>query len=565
MFCPDCGSEVAEGRKFCGKCGAVLRAGTVENTATAPSVPYVAVEPVAPVPAQPMSLRTKLTWALVALLVVLAGVGWWWFNRPAPPYKVQDPGIYPFQGLSADGTTQKWGFIDADGKVLILPVFDGIGEYSISDQLVTFNEGLCGIQKDGKWGYIDTSGHLVIPNQFDSVGPFVEGIARVQLGNQFGFIDKTGKYVINPQFTGVGDFHDGLAAAQSAGGWGFINRTGMFVIKPQFQDANPDGFVDGLALVRLNGQLGYINRDGIFAIKPQFNVAYIFSEGMAAVQINRKWGYIDTSGVIVINPQFDQATSFSGGFAIVTISGHAGTINKQGTYVVNPGQYNMQQVTGVDLLQVTSSDGVGLMTRDGKWVVNPSKALTGVWNVIGKVFYGFINGQNVPISMLGKVLAGQYKGAMLDTLAQDIQNENSAMMSLAALNTAEHSYANAYPRDSLREATSSLDKLGPATGTPDQNHAGLIDAALASGTKDGYQFTVRVPKQESIEQSDDTPQVPTAIGGQLIYFTGPPYFIVAKPLTGHFGRTFCTNNSNIINFAMEGAECKLEGGWAGVP
>jgi hypothetical protein len=536
MFCPDCGSEVAEGRKFCGKCGAVLRAGTVENTATAPSVPYVAVEPVAPVPAQPMSLRTKLTWALVALLVVLAGVGWWWFNRPAPPYKVQDPGIYPFQGLSADGTTQKWGFIDADGKVLILPVFDGIGEYSISDQLVTFNEGLCGIQKDGKWGYIDTSGHLVIPNQFDSVGPFVEGIARVQLGNQFGFIDKTGKYVINPQFTGVGDFHDGLAAAQSAGGWGFINRTGMFVIKPQFQDANPDGFVDGLALVRLNGQLGYINRDGIFAIKPQFNVAYIFSEGMAAVQINRKWGYIDTSGVIVINPQFDQATSFSGGFAIVTISGHAGTINKQGTYVVNPGQYNMQQVTGVDLLQVTSSDGVGLMTRDGKWVVNPSKALTGVWNVIGKVFYGFINGQNVPISMLGKVLAGQYKGAMLDTLAQDIQNDNSALGAMISLSTAEASYSAAYPAKGF---TASFDALGPAQGTPDQNHAGLIDAALATGTKDGYQFAISIPPG-------------TSTGG-----TNFNYFLVAKPAAGHAGRTYCADSSGSVHSAVQGEECTV--------
>jgi hypothetical protein len=511
-----------------------------------------------------MSLRTKVTWALVALLVVLAGVGWWWFNRPAPPYKVQDPGIYPFQGLSADGKTLKTGFIDADGNVRILPVLDGIGEYSISDQVVAFNEGLCGIQKDGKWGYIDTSGHLVITNQFDSVGPFVEGIARVQLGNQFGFIDKTGKYVINPQFSGAGEFHDGLAAVQSAGGWGFINRAGMFAIKPQFQIAATPGFLDGLAVACNNNLCGYINRDGSFAIKPQFNGAGNFSEGLAAVPINNKWGYIDTSGVIVINPQFDQATSFSGGFAVVTVSGHTGTINKQGKYVVNPGQYNMQSV-GVDHLQVTSSDGVGLMTLDGKWVVNPSKALTGISAVIGKVIYGNINGQNVPISMSGKVLAAPYKGAMLDTLAQDIQNENSAMMSLAALNTAEHSYANAYPRDSLREATSSLDKLGPATGTPDQNHAGLIDAALASGTKDGYQFTVRVPKQESIEQSDDTPQVPTAIGGQLIYFTGPPYFIVAKPLTGHFGRTFCTNNSNIINFAMEGAECKLEGGWAGVP
>jgi hypothetical protein len=539
MFCPDCGSEVAEGRKFCGKCGAVLHAGAAEDIAAAPSVPYVPVETMAPVPAQPMSLRTKVTWALVALLVVLAGVGWWWFHRPAPPYKVQDPGVYPFQALSADGKTMKWGFIDADGNVAVLPVFDAIANNAIFAQSVAFNEGLCGIQKDGKWGYIDTSGHLVITNQFDSVGPFVEGVASVKLGNQFGFIDKTGKYVINPQFSAVGEFHDGLATVQSDGAWGFINKTGAFVIKPQFQAADPDGFSDGLALA-CQGKCGYINRDGTFAIKPQFNGADPFSEGLAPVQINGKWGFIDTSGNIVINPQFDEASLFFDGLAIVSVSGHIGTINKQGKYVVNPGQYIMQPAgvgpAGVGLMQVTSSDGVGLMTGDGKWVVNPSKALAGITGVIGKVFYGNVNGQNVPISMSGKVLAGQYKGSMLATLAQDIQNENSAITSVRALIGAEASYSASYAATGF---TASIPALGPATGTPDANHAGYIEADLATGTKDGYQFTVSIPAG-------------TSTGG-----TNFNYFLVAKPAAGHAGRSYCADSSGAIHYAAQGEECTI--------
>jgi hypothetical protein len=482
-----------------------------------------------------MSLRTKATWALVALLVVLAGVGWWWFHRPAPPYQVQDSGIYPFQGLSADGKTVKWGFIDAEGNVAVLPVFDAIGNYAISNQPVACNEGLCGIQKDGKWGYIDTSGHLVIPNQFDSVGPFVEGIARVQLGNQFGFIDKTGKYVINPQFSAAGDFHDGLAAVQSDGGWGFINKTGAFVIKPQFQNASPRGFSDGLALAVLNGPAGYIDHNGIFAIKPQFNSADDFSEGLAPVQINGKRGYIDTSGVIVINPQFDEASLFFDGLAIVSVSGRTGTINKQGKYVVNPGQYNMEPVA-VDLMQVTSSDGVGLMTWDGKWVVNASKALTGVSMVIGKVFYGTINGSSVPISMSGKVLAGQYKGSMLATLAQDIQNDNSAIASMRVLIGAEASYSASYATTGF---TASIPALGPTTGSPDANHAGYIDADLATGTKDGYQFTVSIPAG-------------TSTGG-----TNFNYFLVAKPAAGHAGRSYCADSSGTIHYAAQGEECTI--------
>lgn len=468
--------------------------------------------------------------------MVLGGVGWWWFHRPAPAYQVKDPGIYPFQGLSADGKTVKWGFIDADGKVLIPPEWDGISLEFVTDHAVVFNEGLCAVAKDGKWGYIDTSGNLVIPAQFDLARPFFEGIAMVKLGNQVGYIDKTGQYVINPQFSDGGDFRNGLAAVHADSGWGFINKAGTYVIAPHFANASEDGFVDGLAVACPGGtgKCGYISRDGKFAIRPQFESAVSFSEGMAAVKLDNRWGYVDSTGKIVINPQFDAVTTFFGGLAVVSVSGHTGTINKQGKYVVNPGQYNIQLTEGEDPQPASTSDGMGLISRDGKWVVQPSKALSGFSGSCGKVFYGIIAGQLVPISFSGRVLAGPYKGGMLDSLAQDLQNESSASQSMNELAAAEAAYSSAYPAKGF---TASLDKLGPAQGTPDENHAGLIDAALATGTKDGYQFTASIPEG-------------TSTGG-----TNFNYLILGKPAAGHAGRTYCADSSGTVHYALPGQEC----------
>jgi hypothetical protein len=532
MFCPDCGSEVAEGRKFCGKCGGQMRAAVEDIEAMQSPVPQ---QTVAPAPRQPISQRQKLIYAGVALLVVLVGVGWWWFNRPAPAYQVKDPGIYPFSGLSADGKTMKTGFIDADGKVLVQPEWDAYESIFVLNQYVACNEGLCAVSKNGKWGYIDTGGHLVIPNQFDSASPFMEGLARVNLGNQVGYINKTGQYVINPQFRAAWDFHDGLAAVSGDGGWGFINKTGVYVIKPRFQTVDMDGFSNGMAAVCLNGKWGYINRNGTFAIKPQFDFVRSFSEGLAPVDFKNKFGYIDTSGKIVINPQFDQVTMFSSCIAVVSVSGHTGTINKQGKYVVNPGQYNIELIAG-DLLPVSSIDGMGLLSRDGKWVVKPSKALTGVGIIFGKVFFGNIGGQQVPVSISGKVLAGPYKGGTLDTLAQDIENDSRALQWVRSLISAETRYSLAYPAKGF---TSTLNKLGPATGTPDEDHAGIIDADLATGTKDNYQFTVTIPAGTSIGDSNLN------------------YFLVAKPAAGHVGRSFCTDSSQTVRYAVQGEECSL--------
>jgi hypothetical protein len=487
-----------------------------------------------PAPARPMSKRQKLIFALVVLLAALGGVAWWWFHRPAPAYKAQDPGIYPFQGLTADGKAIKTGFIDADGKVLIQPQWDNLSEGVILGQIVAFNEGLCGVEKDGKFGYIDTTGNLVIPAQFDTAGPFIEGLAAVKLGNQFGYIDKTGKYAINPQFDQAGNFHDGLAAVHTDDGWGFIDKTGTYVIKPHFQSVSTDGFSDGLVGI-CEGKCGYINRSGVFTIRQQFNSVASFADGLAAVQVGSKWGYVDTAGKIVINPQFDQATMYSGGLAVVSVSGHVGTIDKRGKFVVNPGQFNIQLGPG-DLQAVNSSDGMGLISRDGKWVVKPTKALTAIYGVLGKVFYGNVGGQSAPIALTGKILAGPYKGAMLDSLAQDLNNENSAIQSMHLLTGAESSYSNAYPAKGFANSLSELGPPAPST-PPDQNHGGYIDATLATGTKDGYDFAVTIPEG-------------TSTGG-----TNFNYQLLAKPQAGHMGRTFCADASGVIRYAAPGAEC----------
>lgn len=526
MFCPDCGNEIAPGRVFCGKCGARLHA------AAATAVPQSSPVPTAPAsalqPPRPPSPYRWVVYAGVLLLAALLGVAWWWFHRPPPPYQVQDPGVYPYWDQG------KVGFVDSQGNVLVQPQWDDADSSTIRGQLVYCSEGLCGVRKDGKWGFVDAGGRLTISNQFDLIGPFVEGLARAYLGNQIGYIDKTGRYVVNPQFDNAGDFHEGLAAVHSDGLWGFINKSGTFVIRPRFQNVAGEGFSQGLAPVCIPGKCGHIDHSGSFKIAPQFNSVNIFSEGLAAVRVNDKWGFVDASGRIVINPQFDSTTMFSGGLAVVTVSGHAGTIDKQGKYVVNPGQYNIQPRDG-DLQPASSSDGLGLLTRDGRWAVNPTISLTGIGAVFGKVFLCNLEGQQglTPVSISGKVLAGPYKGSMLALLAQDIQDETSAIQSMHTLTAAETAYSGTYPTG----FTDSLEKLGPATGTPDQNHAGLIDATLATGTKDGYQFAITIPAG-------------TSTGGSNFN-----YFLVAKPASGHAGRTFCADSSGTVRYAEQGQNC----------
>ncbi len=481
-----------------------------------------------------MSPRRKLIYALVVLLAALGGAAWWWFHRPAPAYQVQDPGIYPFTGSSADGKTVKWGFIDADGKVVIQPQWDQVSFNTILDQSVAFNEGLCGVKQGEKWGFIDKSGNLVIATQFDQVGPFVEGIAAVALGGQWGFIDKSGQYVVNPQYQEVSYFHDGLAPVKSDGAWGFIDKSGTLVIPAKFAQANPGGFIDGLAGVQVGGKVGYIDRTGKLAISTNFQEIDDFSDGLARVRLGNKWGYINTSGKIVINPQFDSASNFIDGLAAVMISNRVGTIDKSGKFVLNPGQYDVFGYQR-DMLYVSSNGGTGLMNLKGVWLLHPSQAVHGVGVSLGPLF-SLQLGMNpgALVNKSGKVLTGWYKGATLDSLALDLNNETSAIESTHTLINAEASYSEAYPAKGF---TASLSALGPATGSTDESHAGLIAADLATGTKDNYLFAVTIPEG-------------TSTGGANFN-----YFLVAKPAASHAGRSFCADSSGTVHYAAPGETC----------
>jgi len=67
-------------------------------------------------------------------------------------------------------------------------------------------------------------------------------------------------------------------------------------------------------------------------------------------------------------------------------------------------------------------------------------------------------------------------------------NESSAVGALRILNTAEVSYSTAYPTVGF---ASSMSELGGTSCTPPSSSgACLIDTALASGLKSGYNFTL---------------------------------------------------------------------------
>jgi len=82
--------------------------------------------------------------------------------------------------------SDKYGFINRDGKEIIE------NKYS---EIKDFSEGLCAVNFNGSWGYIDNKGEFKIIPQYKKADNFKNGLAYVYSNDREGYIDKTGKFI----------------------------------------------------------------------------------------------------------------------------------------------------------------------------------------------------------------------------------------------------------------------------------------------------------------------------------------------------------------------------------
>lgn len=272
----------------------------------------------------------------------------------------------------------KWGYINAQGELLIAPKYD---------DAKPFSEGRAAVKLGDSWGYIDETGALVVQAQFANAEPFSRGIAVAQTkelltGTATMFIRLNGERLSNQTFLDAGSFSEGLAWIKIADRskivlrqlYGYIDTAGNVVIQPILERAS--NFSEGLAAVQFDGKFGFIRRSDIindsvqtFAIAPKYRFAGAFSDGLARARTSDKWGYIDKSGALVIPERFDAASDFSEGLAKVRVGEKFGYIDKNGAFVIAP-QFDSAGDFSEGLAWVSKDGKFFYIDRDGKIAID---------------------------------------------------------------------------------------------------------------------------------------------------------------------------------------------------
>ena len=210
-----------------------------------------------------------------------------------------------------DAKTEKWGYANEKGKIIIPGKYDLAKNFGNSDlaevYIGTLNNSA--IQDEGKWGLIDRTGKEVVPCKYSRIYNFQEGLAEVYIGKtyngasvggKFGFIDITGVEVVPCKYDYTfGGFNEGLAAVNIGGEFEFVRENNRYSYR--------------------GGKWGYIDKTGKEVTPFEYSEAGKFSEGKALVAINengiRKVGYIDNTGIFISPPIEHSYTKYTGNAA----------------------------------------------------------------------------------------------------------------------------------------------------------------------------------------------------------------------------------------------------------
>jgi hypothetical protein len=312
------------------------------------------------------------------------------------------------------------GFVDASGKVVIVPQFNAVGD---------FHDGLALAQPTGsdRWGYIDHSGKFVIKPIYRKACDFRKTLANVAADNDHILIDRNGNTITTGAIRDLGFGY----LVKKAGKYGIVDAKGSYILTPEYneissfpKDSNhysnypfaynrDDEYAEDspsnsqYLKVNKDGKWGVVDSSGNFLIEPKYAGIVSFKNGHAGVVVHGKIGFVDQSGKMVLPPVYDFATAYDDLIA-VKIGADWRLIRQTGEIALDQGIDGVICNRSGDWLSeglgaVISNKLAGFVDKNGVMVIPPSfhyvlsfkKGHAAVWD---GTFWRFINARGEYLS-----------------------------------------------------------------------------------------------------------------------------------------------------------------------
>lgn len=248
------------------------------------------------------------------------------------------------------GAERKAGLVGSDGKLVLKPEWDDVGELI---------RGFVPVKRDKKWGYADASGKLVIPCEWDDAWRFSPvGTAIVTRDGKRGFIDAKGQLLVEPVWDGaINHTADGIGAVRRGERWALIDRNGKLLCEPEWQMQWAQqrfdlGWIPVWKIEAGRDKIGLLGKDGKLLVATEWDNILPAAGGVFLYKTDGEGIFVGAGGKTIFTAAQgvsgipEARVGFFDGLAMVSDAGETdgfrrGFIDEEGKLVVpfRPGEF----------------------------------------------------------------------------------------------------------------------------------------------------------------------------------------------------------------------------------
>ena len=190
---------------------------------------------------------------------------------------------------------QQWGLMDVEGKVVLKPQYEAIGEFK--------KYGYATMQHKGKVGLINDKGNEIVTPLYDDVKVLDSLLIAVLVEKDWSVIDLMGKTILEKGYEQVCVWEGHFLGFKKNNKWGIANGQGKIIAPPKYDEI--DLIEEKFFQTKIKNGIGLLTLDGQEILANNCEQVKVYNDKLFFFQKEQLWGAVNLSGKQLVPPKFN--------------------------------------------------------------------------------------------------------------------------------------------------------------------------------------------------------------------------------------------------------------------
>ncbi|MEM9921385.1 MAG: WG repeat-containing protein [Bacteroidota bacterium] len=255
---------------------------------------------------------------------------------------------------------KKWGLIDADGQVILQPVYDAIGEFK--------EYGYATMQREGRVGMLNRLGEEIVLPKYDDIKILDSTLVAVMDQGEWQVLNLEGKLILKKGYEQVKVWDGRFIGYQKNRLWGISHKDGSIITEPIYDEI--EWLSEKAFLVRKGNGLGLLSEEGGQLLKTDCGEIIPFNTDLFFFKIEKSWGIFERHSGIVVQAAYNTFQVISGNFIKLSKAGVNNLFSVQKGQVVTTQSYDNFYPFGQSKALCKKNRLLGLIDEQGNFTLS---------------------------------------------------------------------------------------------------------------------------------------------------------------------------------------------------